>query len=54
MNGWEKLGTTSVDLSNYYTKAESDAITDDLAESITALEDHAILDTDTLVINCTI
>ena len=33
-NAWEKVGTATIDLSNYYTKTESDAITDALDDKI--------------------
>ena len=33
-NAWEKVGTATIDLSNYYTKNESKAITDALANKI--------------------
>ena len=35
INGaWEKVGTATIDLSNYYTKTEADAITDALDNKI--------------------
>lgn len=33
-NAWEKVGTATIDLSSYYTKAEADAITDALDDKI--------------------
>ena len=33
-NAWEKVGTATIDLSNYYTKTEADAITDALDDKI--------------------
>jgi len=33
-NAWEKVGTATIDLSNYYTKTEADAITNALDDKI--------------------
>ena len=33
-NAWEKVGTATIDLSDYYTKTEADAITDALDDKI--------------------
>lgn len=35
-NAWEKIGSTEVDLSNYYTKTEADALLDDKQDTLTA------------------
>ena len=39
-NAWEKVGTATIDLSDYYTKTEADAITDALDDKI----DQEIID----------
>ena len=59
---WDYMGTTtSVDLSNYYTKQEVDnaisaAAYDDTALSgrVAAIENDYIKSTDTLILNCTL
>lgn len=35
-NSWEQIGSTAVDLSNYYTKSEADALLDDKQDTLTA------------------
>lgn len=35
-NNWEKIGTTEMDLSNYYNKTETDALLDDKQDVLTA------------------
>lgn len=60
---WDYMGTTMVDLSNYYTKSETDALLAEkmsktegntLAAKVQELEDNAVKATDTLVLSCTL
>lgn len=60
---WDYMGTTTVDLSDYYTKSETDALLAEkmnktegntLTAKVQALEDNAVKATDTLVLSCTL
>lgn len=60
---WDYMGTTMVDLSNYYTKSETDALLTEkmsktegntLAVKVQELENNAVKATDTLILSCTL
>ena len=54
-NKWENIGkaSTITDLTNYFTKSEVTAITDALDARVKTLEDNALQEGDTVIINCT-
>lgn len=60
---WDYMGTTMVDLSNYYTKSETDALLEAkynktegeaLSTKVTSLEETAVRATDKLLLSCTL
>lgn len=53
LNRWDPLGyKVTVDLDNYYTKAEVDGIVDPIATDVANMKDHVIFDDDLLILNC--
>lgn len=58
---WDYMGTTTVDLSNYYTKTETDTLLAEkmnkteataLAAKVTDLENNTVKAMDTLILSC--
>lgn len=52
---WDYMGTTTaVDLSDYYTKAQTDTLFNDLEERVAAIEGEYVKSTDKLILNCSL
>ena len=60
---WDYMGTTTVDLSGYYTKTETDTLlaakagqseVTSIAARVTSLESNAVKSTDKLILSCTL